>query len=288
MSEFLLPGPAPLLYLEARDGDSDAARWARALLEDLWDTFAPFAPRGFREAAQEDLHAFFWEMYLGACLLRQPVKLVPQDHRDARAIGPDLVADVEGTPVWFEATAPERGKGADAVPPLTPRELADVPESEIMLRYTSAVLRKRDKREGYVVSRTIAPSDPYIVAVNAGQFADTIIETELPSIMRAVFGMGPLGPVQLPDGRTVFSFDDPLRKASGEHIPTRMFGDPHFAGVSAVVWSPVNLFNHAGTYGREMIWVYNHAATNPVDPKTFRLGRAYWLEGGRGLAREMW
>ncbi len=123
-------------------------------------------------------------------------------------------------------------------------------------------------------SGVIAPTEPYIVAVNAGRFAGAIIESELPGIMRAVLGMGPLGAVPLPDGRTVFSFDDPLRKASGEQIPTLMFGDPYFAGVSAVVWSPVTVFNHLEPCGRELIWVFNHGASNRVAPTSLRLGCA--------------
>ncbi len=48
----------------------------KASLEDLWQTYHPYADPNFREEIRkspEDFHQRFWEMYLGCELLRQVI-----------------------------------------------------------------------------------------------------------------------------------------------------------------------------------------------------------------------
>lgn len=274
---FFLDGDATDgLYAQIRDGADAPDRTAREVLESLWSEFEPYAPPDFRHAARNDLIAYFWEMYLACTLLRRGKPLLPRTAAASSQAGPDLRLD-RTPPIWFEAVAPTVGTGADAVPASRPSALAEVAESEIMLRYTQGVVEKREARESYVNSSVIASTDPYVVAVSAGRFLGAIVESDLPSIMRSTLGFGPLEPVKLPDGSTVFSFDSKLEKKSGNAVATDLFFRPEFAGVSAALWSPANPYSLPEVFGSEFVWVFNRDAANPVRPECFPFGRSYWL-----------
>jgi len=276
---FFLAGTASDPWYERiRDKVDNMERVAREFIESLWREYATYAPPDFRAAARNDLFAHFWEMYVACTLLRRNKALVPRHTAASGAPGPDLQI-ARTPPIWVEAVAPTLGTGPDAVPPLPPGNLAEVAESEIMLRYVQSIVSKRDAHERYVEDSVIGAADPYVVAVGAGRFLRAIIESQLASIMRSTLGFGPLHPVRLPDGSTVYSFDAPLAKQSGSNVVTDLLLRPEFAGVSAVVWSPANPYHSPGELGSEFIWVFNPSARNPLKPECFRFGRAYWLEG---------
>lgn len=275
---FFLHGNATdALYTQIRDGLEPPDRTARELLESLWLEYEGYALEDFRHAARNDLIAHFWEMYLACTLLRRGKTLVPRNAAASATAGPDLRLH-HTPPIWFEAVAPTAGTGADAIPAHLPSSLAEVAESEIMLRYTQGITAKWETRERYVESEVITPTDPYVVAVSAGRFLSAIVESDLPSIIRATLGFGPLEPVELPDGSTVFSFDSTLQKESGSAVATDLFFRPEFSGVSAAVWSPANPYSVPQEFGSEFIWVFNRDADNPLNPECFQFGRAYWLE----------
>ena len=136
-------------------------------------------------------------MLLGAYLLHGGHRLIPTG-----GAGPDFrIPLADGRTLWIEAVSPTAGDGQNRIPDLPlidpesdePQAGVQLPDQEILLRYTSAVENKRRKREQDIEAQIVRPDDPFIIAVNSGQlglFSWTGI-SQNPAIVEAVYPAGP-------------------------------------------------------------------------------------------------
>jgi len=265
-------------------GTDSRSQEARALVGRLAGVARPFLDRDFALRLRSAFQQGFWEAHLCATLHEMGLPVVQRDKRRKRDSGPDIqVGNVEG---WFEAIAVTAGEGADAVPPQQFEGVAEVPDAKIKLRLTSALCEKSAKLDGYRRSDLVRPSEPCVVAINAGSVPYAHKELDVPRIVRSVFPIGwPV--VSLDTGNGTFSdagFEHRVgeRKKSGAEVATDSFLEGGSPSVSAILYSaatPYSLLHHEPS--AEFVLVHNPAANDPLPRGYVHRGREYWLDEDR-------
>lgn len=252
---------------------------AKEFVEQLWGKYRPYADPHFREDAKEHFQQRFWEMYLGVTLISHGFTL------DAGGTtGPEFSITIAGKKIWWEAVAPERGNGTDAVPEFVygASVLTDVPAERIILRLRHAIEEKHRKYQHYLDQVVLNGNDAYVIAINSKCVHPIVSEIEMPYIIKAVLPFGNFVIVWdrnknlLVD--TCYEYRDVIRKKSGSDVPTDIFLDFQYSGISAVLHSSVDAVNRPATFGADFILVHNPHAKNPIRPGTFKFGTEYWVE----------
>lgn len=259
-------------YRNIRDGNHRMEIFGRELTEFLWLKFEPLSDLHFVEQLAIDFDARFWEMDL-------TVGLIEQGHDvSCPKPGPDVcVGSVDGN-LWFEAIAPQPGKGADKVPEIVPGIAQDVPDEQIVLRYTSAIEEKFRKYNEYVEKGIISKTEPYVIAINGCQLPSARADFDPPRIIRSVFPIG--GQFVTFDRKTGgvvdsgFNFKAAVKKAKGADVSIDYFLQPKYAGISAILFSCSDCCNRV-TDGNDWIVIHNPLATNPLPPKLVSCHREY-------------
>ncbi len=267
-------------------------RDAASYVSELWDGAEPYLDDGRPEAAANDFHSVFWEMYLAAALLDRGMPVTKRELRRRRNGGPDIqIGDVDA---WVEAVTTGEGSGDDAVPPLrTDGSFAFAPDSEILLRITNAIDTKWKKYNHYRDAGPVKSGEPFIIAINGARLACAREGPEgAPRIVRAVFGIGKR--VVLLDAKTgkcvgeQFVPMPSLIKSSGAEVATGYFCDSQYSGISAVMWGTADAWNRPDTFGRDIFLVHNPLAAVPLGRGWFREGVEYWVEEGKLLSYPWW
>jgi hypothetical protein len=265
-------------YIALRDDPSHVA--LKNLAQDLWHSFEAFADPEFRNQFALQIHPRFWEMYLGAWLVRAGFALLPR----TSSAGPDFHLRREGRDIWIEAAAPDEGQGPDAVPSiLEDRPNAAVPEDQIILRFTNAISLKKARRDAYVAAGMVADQDPFVIAINGRGIPMTLFEGPLPAIIRAVYPFGQYEvTIRVPSGETVregYHRRTEIAKKSGSPVPTIAFIDPANSGLSGVLYSSAALWDYPRSPGSEFLYIHNSLAANPLRRGYFPSGKEWFLEG---------
>lgn len=256
------------------------------LIEDLWERYRSHADPGFQQKIARSFHPHFWEMYLACVLMDRGYQLAPKD--DAK--GPDICILNADRRLWVEAVAPGCGEGADAVPVPRIDSAEYAPVGRIILRLRSAIEEKWQKYKSYVTAGILSPTEPYVIAVNGGYVPEVgAIGSGLPYIVQAVSGLGSQY-VSL-DRNTLEIVDQGysdlpfVQKAAGAQVPTGIFVDGGYAGVSAVLYSGVRIRSLPVGHGSEFVLVHNETATNPLT-KGWVGGSEFWSENGTWYSRD--
>jgi hypothetical protein len=279
MSDFFSASPAlDNMYYHMRK-----CRDAAAYAQQLWDIAEPYLDEGRPAAAARAFHATVWEMYVAAALLDQGHAAMRREQRRVRNGGPDIqIGNVEA---WVEAVIATAGVGDDAVPPLDTdlnSPMSDVPDRELLLRITNAFDEKWRKYLGYRAKEIVGASEPFVIAINGAELPTGVVESSVPRIVRAVFGIGSL--VVSIDRDTLHPVNEQfapmpgIAKLNGSPVGTTHFRDSSYAGVSAVMWGFANVSNRPEFIGRDVVVVHNPHAANPLPHGWFREGVEYWAE----------
>lgn len=281
---FFLDGKAEdLAYLNTRNHPRGAHY--RSLIEELWQEFEPIADANFRTEAMDHFYERMWEMYLAVMLQRRGYEVQSMGGR-----GPDFHVSGGATSCYIEATAPGLGDGADAVPEMVDRIVAQVPEDQIILRLTGALAAKREQYNRAVAREELDQALPFIVAINGVRIRLQGVNGTLPPVVRAFLGFGPLcaewGRESKKIERSYFQRREAVEKASGVAIPTNGLVAEDYPMVSGVLFSWAGLTTYPGEYGSEFIFVRNSQAVNPLPDGFFPFGQEYWVEGNQLFRRE--
>ena len=257
----------------------------RTLLERMWTKFEPYADRDFLLKIREDLHPRFWELYFGYALLQQGFRLKPKSN----PLGPDYV--VENSPdVIIEATTSSGGTGPDSIKKQKELKSGEVewfsvPDNKIILRYRSSIEDKYKKYEKYVSDGIFAEAQPFIIAVNGRNVPYSILDDEPLNIVKALFPIGdPYVTLDKDTGNIVgqgFHIQPSIKKTSGQPISTRIFLDPSYFNISAVIFSNSNMFNLPNDIGADLILVHNPQAKIPLNRGWLPTGKEYWVENNQ-------
>lgn len=258
-------------YIRIRDGKDESEVAARALCEKLWTNFEPYSDQHFLDEFARDFDARFWEMDLTVAFLEDGHKITcPKP-------GPDVCIE-DNRKIWVEAIAPKAGNGTDKVPPMKFGEAQTVPNDQIILRYTSAIVDKFERYKRYLASEIISGDDSYIIAINGCQIPCARFDHEPPRIVRSVFPFGDeYITIDKSTGETReigFEFRASITKHSGSEIPIDLFLQKEFAGISAVIFSCTDCCNRP-VEGNDWIVVHNPLAINPIRHGIFPCFKEY-------------
>ena len=270
--------PSDELYRILRDEERYVKN--KSYVENLWDTYKPYADRDFPKQLAQDFHARFWEMYLTCTLVHNSFNVVP---KQAKVYGPDVKIDHASTTIWVEAVTPESGDPSkpDSVPNLKMGVAQNVPDDRIILRYRSAIHDKyygkyfRDLENG-----TIKNDDCYIIALNDCKIRHA--DREPPRIVRSVLPFGwQVVTVDTSSHKVVnqgFQYRAYLRKASGGKVDTDIFLKSEYNHISAVMFSNVDAANLPLAMGDDFIIIRNPLALRELPNDFPQVGREYKAE----------
>jgi hypothetical protein len=243
----------------------------RALVQEMWADYEPYADQDFRQGFARDVDGRFWEMYLGCTLLDAGRTLLPVADRQRDGGQPDLCVLDNDRRIWIEAITPDEGApGPDQiVRPVPINEgggLAAAPIRQAQLRTSSAFWTKAQKITRYIQHGVIAPEDTRIIAISASRFGAYVTEHPLPLIMTTLF---PIGDAIITIDRDTGDVLEqgfqaaPLIHRECNPIPRTAFLDERFAEISGVIWSRVGLGNLSREV-RPITYVHNPFAQVPL------------------------
>jgi len=177
------------------------------------------------------------------------------------------------------------GTGADSVPNYSSGQAQEVPAEKILLRLRGAIEDKYKKYLGYLEKRIVSPNDYFVIAVNGGLIPHSILETDPPRIVSALFPLGERfvtidrNTMEVID--TGFGYRGKLIKQSGSEVPTTLFTSDDYRCISAVLYSNSDAGNHPSALadvGSDFTVIYNPFAKNPMPRGVLPSGRDYVVE----------
>mgnify|MGYP001614685585 FL=1 len=255
---------------------------ARDFVEGLWQKYYSYAEPDFLKNAREDFHAKAWEMYLGCLFLAFNFNLQKKTKKE----GPDLHLLWNNRSIWVEATAPESGAGDNAVPEYKYNEVSGQPSDQIILRFASAIQKKFKQYKSYRSKGLINADDSYIIAINGGRIRYSLGAPTLPYIVLSVLPFGGLAfAFDNKSGKLVNSFHqyrDAVTTAKGGPVPTDIFMNKDYVGISAVLSSSMDVVNRPNKIGAEVQLVHNRLlADNKLPLGIFPFGTEWWVENNK-------
>ena len=212
-------------------------------------------------------------------------------HKKTQKKGPDLHLLWNNSSIWIEATAPESGTGDNAVPEYKYNEVSEQPSEQIILRFASAIQEKFEKYKSYRSNAIINTDDFYIIAINGGRIRYSSGAPTLPYIVLSVLPLGDLAfAFDKESGKLVNSFHqyrDAVTTAKGSPVPTDIFMNKDYAGISAVLYSYMNVVNRPNKMGVEIHFVHNRSlANNKLPLGIFPFGTEWWVENDELIRKD--
>ena len=266
---FFLDGPCEdLAYRNTRDDPRGADD--KAFVEKLWALCHHLVDRPCRTDARKHFLQRFWEMYLAVTLLERGFDLYPGKKK-----GPEFYALLGNRRVWFEAIAPNPGTGPDQVPPLVfdEIEMATIPTEQILLRFTEALDKKRERYAAALADRIVSAEDLYVLAINSRGIRHAPYGNSLPYFIQAFLPVGPLtigiDRKTLKQTDSFYAYRPEVSKLSGSPVSTRAFLEEEASFCSAVLHSGVDCANHPDQLGDDFSVLHNPRARRPLDTTVF-------------------
>jgi hypothetical protein len=270
------------IYRDIRTADAGRLVSVRSYFDEVWSQNREYLESELPRRAAIELQPVFWEVRLTEILIDSGLPLVPQSQRKAKTGKPDFKLD-RSPVVWIEATAVSGGIGADAVQEGPPLEAVEVPDDQIVLRILGGLSTKKAIRDEYMEKGVIHESEPFVVAVNAGEVPMASLELRVPRILRAVFPIGHLSiDIDRETGQAgseAYSYRPEVEKASGTPVSTRAFQDETFGGISAVLYSTATPYAMSKCPSDDIVAVHNPLATAPLEVG-FLPCRQEWVTDG--------
>ncbi|MBD2487629.1 hypothetical protein [Aulosira sp. FACHB-615] len=249
----------------------------KKFIEEMWLSYEQYADTNFLEQSKIDFNQRIWEMYLACSLIFQGLSI------DSKDEGPDILIDTGELKIWIEAVAPKPGQGVDAVSQMEFGVLRNIPDEKIKLRYRSAIEEKYNKKyKNYLAKKIVKPEDCYIIAINGSSIPSARRELEIPRIIRSVlpFGNESIN-IDTESGMPIerfYQYQDSSRKQSGASVSTDIFFKEEYSGISAILFSCMDVLNRPNEFGDDFVLLHNPLATRQFPQGFFKLGREYWVD----------
>jgi hypothetical protein len=192
--------------------------------------------------------------------------------------------------LWVECIAPTAGEGANEARRTFGKAMREdgnysgpyrpPPDDAIALRLTGALWEKTKQHRERLEAGAVAPDDPYVIAIGAGNIPDADLQLEIPPIVKILYGIeDPRIRYELYSDKKselVPAYRDEIPRKKGKPVSRRGFLDEKLPEISAVLFSPHGVWNFPRAIGRDLITVHNARASNPLDRGWLPLGREYW------------
>lgn len=277
-SIFITNGTDPV-YCAIQDEENSRCKEAKIFIEELWEKTHNYLDSDILQELRVHFHQRFWEIYLAGSLLESGLNLQHSSSRD----GPDLcIRADDGSKIWIEAVTATAGQGNNAVQrvEIGTGAVTSVPDEQIKLRLLNAFDEKNRKYNRYRERNWVNSEEPYIIAINAAQVPSATHEREIPRIVRSLlpFGFQVLH-VSTETGEingSSHNYQGEVTTATGAGVETTSFLNPEYAGISAVIYSCADVFNHPTEIGKELLLFHNPLATSPLPLGFLRKGCEYW------------
>jgi hypothetical protein len=268
----------------------DGPFWkARVHCEYLWIFFQHYADPEFRTELRSNFDPRYWEMYLTTSLILAGYEVTcPKP-------GPDVGIMYRGQRIWFEATSPTRGAGGapDQVPEMKTVALSeepvvnDVPNDKILLRYLNSIsVKYREQYANWLKKGVVSEKDAFVIAINPREISFDYADASPPRILQAGYTIG--APYVVIDRKTMkatksgYHFRDQVAKEPKKdakegdpppQVPTGVFQQGDYSGLSALLCSRVDAANRPAEMGDDFQLAPNPHATVPL-PDAFRLSKS--------------
>ena len=257
--------------------DHPAYHEARQFIDLMWNKYKPLADSNFRTDAKNHFQERFWEMYLAVSLAEKGLNLFRVGGE-----GPEFYFEHGGKRVWVEAITPGPGTGSDHVPELQLGVVNAVPTEKILLRFTHALVTKQEKYLKALAKGIVSENDAYLLAINSREIRHTLLESTMPSFIKAFLPIGSLAVAIDPNTRDVvessYQYRGHIEKLSGENVSTRAFLDSEFAFCSAVLHSSADCLNRPTEFGGDFCVLHNPVATYQIDQIVFSGSRQFSVQ----------
>lgn len=254
---------------------ADAPR-QRAYYTDVWRDFERAGlsgdefVSGLTGTSTTQFRQRVWEMLLARHLLACGHQVTSRPKGE-----PDFRFEVNGQVVWIEAISPTPGPDLPpdwtAFDPANPGPwVGNVPNREMLLRWTGAFNTKAEKCKEYRRRGVVRRNDGFVIAIDGSQLSkspDTHGVSQMPFVVEAVFPIGPIAVGIDPDtgklGPAFRTVEVIVENRNKSPVYKERFFRPEFAGVSAVLGSCPS--PHAPPMLPVQI-AYNPLAQAPVAP----------------------
>ena len=224
-----------------------------------------------------------WEMALG-----QHLRACGHTVRTRPEGEPDYFFEAGGQGVWVEAISPSPGPDLprhwttydplDLGPTCGP-----VPNTEMLLRWTSAFKAKAEKCKEYRRNGIVKPTDAFVIAIDGSQlsrFPDTHGISQVPFVVECVFAVGPLAIPVDPEtrklGRAFQSGEASVENRNTAAVPKERFFRGESSGVSAVLGCHAASGRHSPNGMLPVQVAYNPLALRPIAPGQLGIGAEEW------------
>lgn len=269
--------------------DTPTKKREKDILEKLWASFEPYADSNFKTSIASDFHSHFWEMYLAVTMLGLGFKL--RSRRELGKEGPDICISLAKTNIWIEAIACGVSPDDDAQ---SENGFESIDES-VIIRYTSAIAEKSKKYGIYRAKGILSSSEPYVIAINGSRVPFSLPDNNppymIPDIIKAVIPFGDYIEIVNRDTmqieKTGYSYRAKIGKPSGKRVPTNTFCNPDYAGISAILFSNIDISNISDNYGNDLLFFPNPTAINPLPSGWLKAGCEYRIEKNK-LYKKNW
>jgi len=270
------------IYNAIREEINPRCKRAKVFIESLWKKVNPFLDSDFSSKLPNEFHQRLWELYMAASVLESGLQLVPRDSRRNNA-GPDICIKTEHNKrIWIEVVTASAGNGADAVQGTETGIARDVPDDQIKLRLLNSFDEKYRKYKQYLKDRTVEVGEAYIIALNAARIPSANLEREIPRIVRALLPFGyqilhfDTSSFKIVD--STYGYQGAVEKLSGTKITTTSFLNPDYSGISAVIYSCVDVFNYPSELSSSLL-LFRNPLSNLLPLGLLKKGVEYWVEG---------
>lgn len=274
------------VYCALKDELNPRCQEAKRLVEELWGRVQNYVDPDVLAELPNQFHQRFWEIYLAASLVEAGLHLEQSSGRH----GPDICIKVAQSRVWVEAVTASSGQGNDAVQKAELGVVRDVPDDQIKLRLLNAFAEKSRKYKKYIEKNWVSAKEPYIIAISAAQVPSASLEREIPRIVRSLLPFGHqvlhLDMKTLELVNTSHKHQGVVFKTSGTEIETTSFLNAEYAGISAIIYSCADIFNHPVEISKSLLLFHNPLALNPIPLGFLKNGYEYWV--GWHLKNKNW
>jgi hypothetical protein len=254
-------------YLVLRDDERCSLE--RANCERLWERVAKYFPRSFPKQFSQDVYSHFFEIYIAGIFLDAGFSLLPVLSEDS----PDILINHNNKRIWIEATVPQEGTGVNKVPDIyTHQSFEEIPETEIILRFTSIILTKLNQLQRFIDEKIVTSRDIYILAINSGRISLLLFDADpVPLIVKSLFGIGNFRidiDLLKPEIRSYFNLE-PIRFKNTNQNPnlpilSALFLDKKYELISGILYSNDNLWNFPEKQKQKFHLIHNFNAINPL------------------------